>query len=315
MGAVGRSGAARCFGLALALMAMSPAADAQELEPRAYRTLPVGVNFALLSFGYSSGNVLTDPTSPIQDLDLNLRTTTLAYMRSFGLFGRSSSLQANFTYAYLSGGASLGDETVRDSRTGDADARIRLTVNLLGGPALSASQFRTYRQRRNVGVSLTVVAPTGQYYPSRLINFGSNRWSFKPELGYSSIKGHWILEGAIGVWLFTNNTNYFGGSVRRQDPIGSAQAHVSYNFKPGLWFGLDGNFYTGGETSVDGSPGRDLQRTSRVGATVSIPLRPRHSLKFSVQSGAYTRIGADFDTATLSYLYQWGGSGRHRNPS
>jgi len=309
---VGRSVGASCLVVALALLATPGPTEAQELEPRAYRTLPVGVNFVLLSFGYSSGNVLTDPTSPIQDLDLNLRTTALAYLRSFGLFGRSSSIQAQVPYAYLSGGASVVGETIRDSRRGSADARLRLTVNLLGGPALSASQFRSYRQRRNLGVSLSIVAPTGQYYPSRLINFGSNRWSFKPELGYSSIRGHWIFEGAIGVWLFTNNTNYYGGSVRRQDPLGSAQGHLSYNFKPGLWLGLDANFYTGGETSVDGSPGKDLQRASRIGATASIPLRPRHSLKISFQTGAYTRIGADFDSATVSYLYQWGGGGRRR---
>ena len=163
---------------ALALLVTPGPTEAQELEPRTYRTLPVEVNFVLLSLGYSSGNVLTDPTSPIQDLDLSLRTTTIAYLRSFGLFGRSSSIQVQVPYAYLSGGANVEGETIRDSRRGSADARLRLTVNLLGGPALSASQFRSYRQRRNLGVSLSIVAPAA----TLVKDFSSDR-SLHPDRG------------------------------------------------------------------------------------------------------------------------------------
>ena len=39
--------------------------------------------------------------------------------------------------------------------------------------------------RTIVGVSLLVQAPTGQYDPDRLINIGTNRWTFRPEVGVS----------------------------------------------------------------------------------------------------------------------------------
>lgn len=294
----------------LALGVVASAAAAQELEPRAYRTIPVGLNFALLGLNYSSGNVVTDPTLPIQDLDLRLRSTSFSYLRSIGILGRSASILASISHGYLSGSATLDGEPITGSRSGLADARVRVTVNLLGGPALTPERFRTYRQRRNLGVSLAVVGPTGQYDAARLINFGSNRWSFKPEVGYSSIRARWIVEGAVGLWYFTDNTDFLGGAIRQQEPLGSIQAHISYNFAPTLWLALDANFFTGGRTTIDGVEGDDLQRSSRLGATLSVPAGRGRSIKLAAHTGAYTRIGADFDVVTASYLIQWGGAGR-----
>jgi hypothetical protein len=168
--------------------------------------------------------------------------------------------------------------------------RLRLAVNLLGGPALSPQEFARYKQGRNLGVGLTVSAPTGQYDPTRLINFGNNRWGFKPEVGYSSIRGRWIWEAAAGVWFLTTNDDFLG-STRTQDPIGSLQANVSYNFKGGAWIALNGNWYTGGETSIDGVEKDDLQKNSRVGLTLSLPLGGPHSMKLVAQTGAYTASG------------------------
>jgi hypothetical protein len=40
--------------------------------------------------------------------------------------------------------------------------------------------------------------------------------------------------------------------------------------------------------------------------TLSLPIRPKHSLKIAAHAGAFTRIGADFDIGTIAYQYQWG---------
>ena len=147
--------------------------------------------------------------------------------------------------------------------------------------------------------------PSGQHDQQELINFGANRWGFKPELGYTSIRGRWILEIAAGVWYFTNNTDAFGGLTLRQEPIGSAQGHLSYNFHHGWWLALDGNYFAGGRTSIGGVASRDLQQNTRVGLTLSIPLRARHSLKVAAQTGAFTRVGADFDVGSITYQVQF----------
>jgi hypothetical protein len=279
--------------------------SAQELEPRAYRTLPTGLNAAVFAYAFSSGNVVSEPSTPIEDLEAEAHTVILGYLRSFGLFGRSASLTLTAPYVYMSASATLDGSFVEGDRTGWATPRARLAVNLLGGPALTPKEFAQYKQRRNLGVSLTVAPPGGQYTSDHVINFGTNRWAFKPEIGYSSIKGKWIFEAAAGVWIFTTNTDAPGGVTRRQDPIGSFQGHISYSFKPGLWLALTANYFTGGRTSIDGVEKDDLQKNSRIGLTLSLPMGRGKSVKLAAHTGAVTSIGADFDIATVAYQILW----------
>ena len=179
-------------------------------------------------------------------------------------------------------------------------------MNLLGGPALAPAEFARYRQRLNAGVSLTVAAPTGEYKSFQRVNLGANRWAVKPEVGYSSVKGRWILEAAAGLWLFTNNDDFFGGTTLRQDPITSLQAHVSYNVNRRIWLAVNGNWYGGGRMSVNGAAQPALQSNSRIGVTLSVTVARGQSLKFAAHTGMFTRAGADFDIATIAYQFGWG---------
>jgi hypothetical protein len=108
------------------------------------------------------------------------------------------------------------------------------------------------------------VAPTGQYDGTRLINWGNNRWGFKPELGYSQRCGNWVVDAYGGARFYTTNPEFFSNNVyfpgtRNQsvDPMAVLEGHLSYDFKPRLWVSLDANFWHGGETSSSGVPGRD----------------------------------------------------------
>lgn len=300
-----RAAAAVVFFILLGIATFgSQSADAQELEPRAYRPLPVGLNFAVLSYAFSTGNVVADVSSPIQDLELDLHIPSLGYLRSFGLFGRSAALSLGVPFYFMAGSAQVAGEFISDSRSGAGDLRAKVSINLIGGPALSPPAFAKRTPGRSLGVGLAVSAPTGQYDNTRVINFGSNRWAFKPEVGYSSVKGPWIFDFAVGVWFFTANTDFLG-QTRTQDPIGSIQAHLSYNFPNRMWLALDANFFTGGRTAIDGTDNIDLQRNSRIGLTLSLPLGGPHSLKLSGQTGAYTSLGGDFDLLQVMYQLRW----------
>jgi hypothetical protein len=290
--------------LTLLVILSAPRAGAQELEPRAYRPLPVGLNFVVLSYSFMTGNVVSDPSAPLQDLEVDVQTPIAAYLRSFGLLGRSATVSVAVPYVFISGSALFQGEVVADSRSGSADARLKLAVNLIGGPAMTPPEFAKRRPGRSLGVGFSVTAPTGQYDSTRIINFGNNRWGFKPELGYSSVRGPWIFDLAAGVWFFTTNDDFLG-STRTQDPIGSFQAHVSYNFPGGVWVALAANYFTGGRTQIDGVEKDDLQRNSRIGFTLSLPLGGPHSLKLAAHTGAYTSSGADFDAGTIAYQYRW----------
>jgi len=288
----------------LPLLLVAGVAAAQQLEPRAYRTLPTGYNFLRLDYSYSQGNVLFDPTAAIEGLKADVQTIGLSYARSLGIAGRSASISALVPFARLSASGTLNGQFLSGNRSELADSQFRLAVNVLGGPALPPDEFAKYKQGRNLGVSLTVVVPTGDYDEQRLINFGANRWGVKPEIGYSSIRGRWIFDGAVGVWVFTDNDEFMG-STRSQEPITNVQGHVSYTFNGGTWLAFDANWFSGGRTKVDGVPNADLQSNSRVGLTLSVPTVRGQSFKLSVQSGAFTRIGADFDVVGVAYQFGW----------
>ena len=185
------------------------------------------------------------------------------------------------------------------------DPRLRLAINLYGAPAMTPKEFASRSRKTILGASLVVSPPLGQYDPTKLVNIGANRWAFKPELGLSREFGRWTLEGDAGVWLFTDNTDFYGGQTRHQEPISSLQVHVIYTFKPRMWLAFDANFYNGGRTSINGVPKADLQQNSRAGFTFALPVNKQHSLKISFSRGAVTSIGADFNSIGVAWQYIW----------
>jgi hypothetical protein len=163
------------------------------------------------------------------------------------------------------------------------------------------------KQKTLLGASLKVLAPTGQYDPTKLINYGANRWAFKPELGLSQRWGHWLLDTYGGAWFFTaNDVFYTGTNIQTENPIGSFEGHLSYDVKPRLWASLDGNFWVGGRTSLNGIENAStLQQNSRLGATASYPVSKHQSLKLSFSRGTYVRFGGNFNNLSLAWQYSW----------
>jgi hypothetical protein len=169
---------------------------------------------------------------------------------------------------------------------------------------MTMKEFLKYKPKTNIGLSLTISSPTGQYDSSKIVNVGQNRWAFKPEIGLQKPFGRWQMDAYAGVWLFTANHD-FRGQTQTQDPIASFQFHLTYNLRPSFWFGIDTNFYAGGLTTINGVPGSIKQRNSRIGGTLSLPLVRRQSLKFAVSHGVIVTRGGDFTSFGAAYNYAW----------
>jgi hypothetical protein len=275
------------------------------MEPRSYSAVPVGTNFVVANYSRSSGDVLFDPSLPITNLQAKINTYSLGYSHSFGLLGHLASIALAEPYANANLTGNVEGAPGQAYRSGLGDTRFRFAVDLLGGPALTPGEFARRGATTILGTSLSVIAPTGQYVPSRLINVGSNRWSFKPELGLSQPIGDWFVEGAAGVWLFTGNSDFFGDRRRTQDPLPVFQLHGGYNWRPGLWLAADVTYFTGGQTSVNGVSDQDLQRNVRYGVTLSFPLSSQWSGKLAWSRGLITTIGGNFQTISLTLQYRW----------
>ncbi|HEX5043501.1 MAG TPA: transporter [Candidatus Polarisedimenticolaceae bacterium] len=294
----------RPWAAALALGAFVPAA-AQQLEPRAYSASPVQTTFAGAAYAHSSGDVVFDPSLLFTDVSARIHAVAPFYLRTFGLAGRQASVGVVVPYVWGTVEGNVQEEFRRADRSGFGDLAIRLAVGLTGAPALSPAEFRARTPGTFLGTSLTVTAPTGEYDPAKLVNLGTHRWAFKPELGLSHPIGKWWLEGYAGVWVFTHNDAFFGGQHRAQDPLGVAQAHVIRVLKPGLWAALNGTYYRGGSTTVEGVQNADRQANSRLGATVAVPLRRGQSLKLAAARGTSTRVGSALTTFGVTWQKVW----------
>jgi hypothetical protein len=295
----------RVFATALAV-AILPVTHAQEIEPRAYSNAPIGVNFLIAGYAYTQGAVPFDASLPVKNANLKTSSAVLAYARVLDLWGKSAKFDAVVPYTWLSGTAEARAEPVERNVAGFADPRFRLSVNLYGAPALTLKEFKDYVQDLIIGASVQVSVPSGQYDPSRLVNIGTNRWFFKPEVGVSQALGPWTLELQAAATFFTDNDDFYRGNKRSQDPVYSLQGHLIYGFRSGIWSSFDVTYFNGGRTTINGKLNEDLQQNWRVGGTLAFPVNVHNSIKLYASSGVSARTDNNYDLIGIAWQYRWG---------
>jgi Putative MetA-pathway of phenol degradation len=280
---------------------------AQDLEPRAYSNSPVGLNFVIAGYGYGSGTVLTDPALPLENVSNESHVGVLGFATTFGAFGQTGQFGLIVPYASIAAkGLVFGLPHTRNV-DGFADTAFRFSMNFVGAPALTAAEFKNYHQDFIFGMSLRVTAPLSQYDGDKLVNIGTNRWSFKPEIGFSKAFGPWTAEFAPGVTFYTDNRGFFGGKTREVAPLFAAQSGLSYTFAPGGWAALNVGYFKGARTTVDEVESDVEQEGIRFGATLVLPVNRYQSVKLYSISGYNTHSEHDFQAFGIAWQYRWGG--------
>lgn len=291
---------------ALTLVVAAPA-RAQSIDPRSFVDTPVGLNFVVAGLGYTWGNVAFDPSIPIENADLTTWGPLLGYARAMDFWGLSGKVNIGDAFACADGSGDV--QGVRETRNvcGLSDLSATASVNFIGAPALSLREYPNYKQGFLMGASLGVTAPIGQYDATKLVNVGTHRWSFRPQIGLSQALGRLTLEFLGAVTLYTRNGDFYDGHTRDQAPLYSGQLNVIYTFRSGIWGAVGGTAYGGGRVTIDGIPGREIQENWRVGGTLVFPVSRRNSLKIWGSTGLYARTGGDFNLLGASWIYAWGG--------
>ena len=282
---------------------------AQDLAPRAYVVTPIHSNAITITSSFYHGGLNFNGTVPITDATGTYFVGVISFYRALNFFGRSANISTSLPYAVGTFRGDLSGESKSLYRSGMLDSSLRFSVNLMGGPAMQPREMAAWKQRRLIGASVRLVVPTGQYSGTKLINWGANRWAVKPELGYSERWGHWVLDGYAGVWLYTTNTTAYAGVFtlpRNEAPVGSLEGHLSYDMKLDLWMSLDGNFWWGGISSLNGIRNLESkQEGSRLGGTVSFPISRHESIKVSYSGGTYVRFGGNYQSVSVAWQYAW----------
>jgi len=284
---------------------------AQDLAPRAYVVTPVGTNAVTLTWGYYNGGVNFNGAVPISGATGAYNISTFTLYHSLNFFGRSANFTASLPYGVGTFQGDVEQQHLSVYRSGLFDLSGRFSVNLLGAKAMTGRTFARWKQKVILGASVKFIAPTGQYDPAKLVNWGINRWAFKPELGYSERWGRWVLDAYGGAWFYTTNSASYAIPVpqpQTEAPIGSFEGHLSRDTGSGTWISLDGNFWWGGVTSLGGIVNPITRQTSsRIGATAAWRFSHHQSLKVSYSDGTYVRFGGNYQSVQVAWQYAWTG--------
>jgi Putative MetA-pathway of phenol degradation len=205
--------------LVLAVLRSPDQLYAQFTDPRTYGNTPVDVNELKFAYTYARADASIDTSLIILGAEFNLNQGTLEYSRYLSFFHRIAWVNASVPLAGLNG--SVTGTNIRGSTTGTGDSSYELAMLVKGGPAISVTQFENYRPTTSVGVSLIISPPTGQYDANKVLNLGSNRWSFKPEIGISHPLGYeqkWVLDVYANTYFYIDNTSYHGVEILEDVP-------------------------------------------------------------------------------------------------
>ncbi|MGO9517998.1 MAG: transporter [Candidatus Korobacteraceae bacterium] len=293
------------------VLVLAPAGWAQDLSPRAYLITAVNSNALTMTYSFYDGGLDFNGTIPVTGATGTYSVPIATYYHSFNFFGRSANFNVSLPYGVGTFQGTVLGMNRQLYRSGLLDFSGRLSVNLKGGPAMAPKEFAKWHQKVLLGASLRIIAPTGQYDGTKLINWGINRWAFKPEFGYSQRWGKWILDGYAGVWFYTTNDASFNKPLptpQTEEPIGSFEGHLSYDFpkSPRLWASLDGNFWFGGVTSLNGIRNLATKQTaSRIGGTIAFPISKHQSIKASYSDGTFVRFGGNYNNVSVAWQYSW----------
>jgi Putative MetA-pathway of phenol degradation len=159
---------------------------------------------------------------PHQDARGIYNVEIVSLYHSFSFFGRSAKLLAALPYGVGNFTGEVFSQQRSIYRSGLVDLNVHSAVNFYGGRAMGVKDSVKWKQKI-LGASLRVVAPTGQYDPTKLVNWGISRSRFKPEFGYSQRWGNGILDGHASASFYTKNPAYYQIPVPKpQDevPIG-----------------------------------------------------------------------------------------------
>jgi hypothetical protein len=294
-----------CF--ALAVLHFPNQACAQFTDPRKFENTPIGTNQLELSYAYVHANASIDTSLIITGAQFSLNQGTINYTRYFGFLHRLMWVEAGIPVAGL--GGSISAANINGSTTGAGDSSYALAMLLKGGPALSAAQFESYKPTTTLGVSLTITAPTGLYNPNKILNLGSDRWSFKPEIALTHPFGpeqKWGFDAYANAYFYTDNTSYHGREILRQQPLPGLEGHISYSFNDSLWASLDTRYSFRGTTVVDGVPQNNAQQNFILGGEMNISFNPRNSLLFEFAKALVHNNGPALVGFSVRYDYVWG---------
>jgi len=303
------------LGAALIVLGALGATQAQAQMPaRFYWKTLAGAEAVPLIVESISGN--TNPFDPAHTVTAGANfDATLAmagYARTFAFLDRSATAAIILPMGRIEGDVTLGGITVNESTSGFGDPMIELDLNLIGPPAQkNIPDTVRYEPGFSVDVLVDLALPVGEYDNSTPLNVGQNRWYGRVGFPVVWQLGPWVpgrrttLELLPAVWLFGENDDYVGRELETE-PMAQLDVHLTRDFTENLWGSLDAAWYTGGEASIDGVDGEELDNFG-IGLTLGYQINNNLSFTFGYKSTLNDQAPDDLqmDVFMLSFVAGW----------
>ena len=293
------------WALAWVLLAVT-VARGQDLEPRRWTHMPVGMHVFGLGLVQADGDLALDPVLELTDTTIESRLQAASYVYAFGLLGKSARVDVQVPYQQARWSGKLSGSKARVRRSGFADPRIRFSINLVGAPALQGKQYMDYREQHPtntvIGAGVAIRVPLGEYNDKKLLNIGQNRYSIRPQLGVLHTRGPWSYELTASTFLFTDNDDFFGDTKREQDPLHALQVHVVRTLSNGWWVSAGSAYGWSGRSKINGVDKDDRRGDLLSGASFGFPIASNQAVKFAyIRRRTQKDVGVDSDSVVAAW--------------
>ncbi len=305
----------QCFiAVAVFVMMMFPTAADAQVPPRFYWKSLIGANAVPVIYMDMSGNV--NPFDPahfvIPESSVSASVALGGYARTFSLFNRSALVAVLLPMGRISGEASLFDQTFKQSTSGFGDPTLEFVINLVGPPPIkNMPDLMRYEPGFSLDLLVDLIVPIGEYDNEKALNIGQNRWYGRVGAPIVWQLGSWVpgrrttLEFLPSVWLFGDNDDFVGHRLST-DPKFQLEGHLTRDFHEHFWGSLDMNYMAGGQSSVDGESGEDLDMLG-LGFTLGYHINDNIQLTAGYMATVNDSAPTDLrmDVFKLSLVFGW----------
>lgn len=239
----------------------------------------------VLSAGYGRtvGDLFLDPVLLVENAEIDVHSAELSYVHSFSIASKPLRFDALIPWLNARWKGLLDGAPASVTRVGFADPVIRLSVNLVGAPAVGPAELRKYVKSRPVntvvGVAVAIALPLGEYLEDKLLNLGQNRLTVRPQVGVVHTRGPWSYELTGSAFFYSDNDECFNGNRLEQDPLYTVQSQLTREFKPGLWASLSAGYGWKSRSKVNGERKNDERGIFLSTLSVGIPVGGKQGFK------------------------------------
>lgn len=279
---------------------------AQDLEPRRWTPVPLGMQVIGVGYGYVSADIEFDPVMQVKDAEFTLQAVAASYVTSFKVANKLARFDVTIPWASGKWEGLLAEQATELQRNGFLDPVLRVSINLLGSPALKSDKLIPYLRGKTsntiIGAAISLTAPFGEYNKGKLINLGQNRYTIRPQIGLLHTQGKWSYELTGSIFFYTDNDDFYGGKLREQKPLYAIQSHVIHSLEKSRWISVSVGYGTGGQSIIEGINKNDKRHTLLSAVSFGMPISRTQSLKVAyIYQKSNSATGIDSDSLILAW--------------